>query len=128
MTQQLLDYYLDANPDKTTSTDVQEETAKPANPDDLVITAEELHTISSIVVDTEKVSTDQDTQEPGSQRESEIQYGHYTHTNHPFKVWIKTETTSFLMHKHILTLLKGVCLLMIGNLACNSLYSLMLQQ
>ena len=31
-----------------------------------------------MVVDTEKVSADQDTQEPGSQRESDIQTGHST--------------------------------------------------
>ena len=36
----------------------------------MVITVEELQTTSPIVVDTGKVFVDQDTQEPGSQRES----------------------------------------------------------
>ena len=41
-------------------------------------TAEEFQTTSPMVVDTGKVSDDQDTQEPGSQRESDIKTGHYT--------------------------------------------------
>ena len=85
----------------------------------MVIIAEELQNTSPMVVDTGKVSIDQDTQEPGSQRELEIKIGHSTYKNHPFKVWMKKETTSFLMNRHILTMLKGVCLLMIENLACN---------
>ena len=65
-------------PDKIASTDSQKETDRPSTPDDMVLTTEELHTTSSIVVDTKKVSADQDTQEPGSLRKSVIQYGHYT--------------------------------------------------
>ena len=41
-------------------------------------TAEKFQTISPMIVDTWKVSIDQDTQEPGSQRESDIKTGHYT--------------------------------------------------
>ena len=55
------DYCPDANPNKTTSFDAQVETVKSTNPDDLVITVEELHTTSPIVVDTKKVSDGQDT-------------------------------------------------------------------
>ena len=54
------------------------QTAKSTNPDDVVITAEEFQTTSPMVVDIGIVSIDQDTQEPGSQRESEIKTGHYT--------------------------------------------------
>ena len=72
------DYCPDANIDRTTSTDAQEKTVNSTNPDDMAITAEELQTTSPMVVDIGKVSIDQDTQKPGSQRESEIQPGHNT--------------------------------------------------
>ena len=46
------DYCPDAYPDTTTSTNTQAEIVKSANPDDMMITGEELQTTSHIVVDT----------------------------------------------------------------------------
>ena len=59
----------DASTDRATSSDAPVESDKPV---------EEFQATSPMVVDTDKASIDQDTQEPGSQRESYILPGHIT--------------------------------------------------
>ena len=59
----------DASTDRATSTDAPAESDKSAHLENIMTTAEEFQATSPMVVDTEKNSVDQDTQEPSSQRE-----------------------------------------------------------